>query len=207
MLVRMFLLLSFMVLGACASSLNLIQRADETKPLDPNKAVIVGFVSEAFLTQPHGLKIMLKYQDPNKDAVDTRISLDTLGRKNEVTGDDILKSNVLGNSFVYEVPAGTYELTHWYYTYYDGLSAKQNKKLEFTVKPGEVAYIGSFHANSLFMCLYGKDDYSNAIAVVKKAHPFLANAVISNRSQTMTFPGWPNVNAEDVLQKGLCNIQ
>lgn len=196
-------LVMLLALGGCVSAPNMIERMDEAKPVDARKALIVGFVSEAFLTQPHGLHVMLKYHNPDVQAKDTRIALTTLGQKNEVSGND----HVLGNSFVYEVPAGTYEITHWFYQFYTGLSEDPSKPLLFDVKPGEVVYIGSFRANSLFMCLSNKDDFSSAIADIKKAHPFLENTAIANRSQELQFPGWPSTRATDVLNKGLCQVQ
>ncbi|MCS3418619.1 MULTISPECIES: putative periplasmic lipoprotein [unclassified Pseudomonas] len=190
-------------LGGCATPSNMIDRADERKPIDPQKAIIVGFVSEGFLTQPHGLYVLLKYQDPNPQAIATRIALTTLDQNNEVLG----KPHIMGNTFVYEVPAGTYDVTHWFYRFYDGFSADQKKPLTFSVKPGDVAYIGNFHANSLTMCLSNTDDFAKAVIDIKKAHPFLANVAITNLSHDLQFPGWPNTKATDVFGKGLCKVQ
>lgn len=192
-----------LAMAGCVSAPNMIERADESKPIDPGKAVIVGFVSEGFLTQPHGLNVMLKYHDPDAQAKATRIALTTLGQRDEVPD----SKNILGNSFVYEVPAGTYEITHWFYRYYAELSVERSKPLLFSVKPGEVVYIGSFHANALLMCLANRDDFTNAIASIKKAHPFLANTEITDRSQELQFTGWPTTGAEDVFKKGLCRVQ
>jgi hypothetical protein len=79
--------------------------------------------------------------------------------------------------------------------------------LTFSVKPGDVAYIGNFHANSLTMCLSNTDDFAKAVIDIKKAHPFLANVAITNLSHGLQFPGWPNTKATDVFGKGLCKVQ
>ncbi|MEX3773073.1 hypothetical protein [Pseudomonas sp. MYb118] len=196
-------LVALLSLGGCVSPSNMIERADENKPINPQKAIIVGYVSEGFLTQPHGLHVMLKYQDPNPQATATRIALTTLDQNNEVQD----SRNIMGNSFVYEVPAGTYEVTHWFYRFYDGMSVDLKKPLLFTVKPGDAVYIGSFHGNALTMCLANRDDFARAVADVKKAHPFLANVAITDLSENLQFPGWPNEKAKDVFGKGLCKVQ
>lgn len=200
---RILPFIMLLALAGCVSAPNMIERADETKPIDAGKAIIVGFVSEGFLTQPHGLHVMLKYHDPDPQAKTTRIALTTLDQRNEVLN----SKNIRGNTFVYEVPAGTYEITHWFYQYYADLSVEQKKPLLFSVKPGDVVYIGSFHSTALLMCLSNRDDYANAIAGIKKAHPFLANASITNRSEQLQFPGWPTTGAKDVFNKGLCRAQ
>ncbi|EJL95779.1 hypothetical protein PMI18_05061 [Pseudomonas sp. GM102] len=196
-------LVSMLSLGGCVTASNMIERADESKPISPQKAIIVGFVSEGFLTQPHGLNVLLKYHDPDSQAKATRIALTTLDQNNEVRG----TTHIMGNSFVFEVPPGTYEVTHWYYRFYDGLSADQKKPLLFSVKRGDAVYIGNFHANSLTMCLSNRDDFAKAIVDIKKAHPFLANVAITDLSQDLQFPGWPNTKATDVFGKGLCMVQ
>jgi hypothetical protein len=196
-------LVALLSLGGCVSPSNMIERADENKPISAQKALIVGYVSEGFLTQPHGLHVMLKYHDPDPQATATRIALTTLDQNNEVRD----TAHIMGNTFVYEVPAGTYEVTHWFYRFYDGMSVEQKKPLLFSVKPGDAVYIGSFHANSLTMCLANRDDFAKAVVDIKKAHPFLADVAITNRSENLQFPGWPNANAKDVFGKGLCKFE
>ncbi|MBX8603580.1 hypothetical protein K5D40_15255 [Pseudomonas cichorii] len=198
----LFLLLAVITLGGC-TSFNQIGRADESRPLSKDKAAIVGFVSEGFLTQPHGLHVMLRYQDPNKDAMQTLIALETMGQLNEVT----TSRNIVGNTFVFEVPPGTYEISHWFYRYYNAMSVDQKKPFLFTVKAGEVAYIGAFHGNSLTMCLSNRDNYTKDVAAIRKAHPFLGEIAITNLSQDIQFPGWPTNQSEDVFGKGLCKFQ
>ena len=197
-----FALVALLSLGGCASPSNMIERADESKPLDTHQATIVGFVSEGFLTQPHGLYVMLRYQDPDPKAVATRIALTTLDQKDEVPGN----LNILGNSFVYQVTPGTYEVSHWFYRHYDGSSVDRKEPLSFTVKAGETAYIGNFHANSLTMCLANQDHYAKAIADIKEAHPVLKEVAITNHAQGLQFPGWPSTKATDVFGKGLCKV-
>lgn len=196
-------LVALLSLGGCVKPSNMIDRADESKPISPQKAIVVGFVSEGFLTQPHGLNVMLKYHDPDPQANATRIALTTLDQNNEVRG----TTHIMGNTFVYEVPPGTYEVTHWYYRFYDGLGAELKKPLLFSVRPGDVVYIGNFHANALMMCLANRDDFAKTIVDIKKAHPFLANVEITNLSQNLQFPGWPNTTATDVFGKGLCKVE
>lgn len=195
-------LVALLSLGGCVTASNMIDRADESKPISSQKSLIVGFVSEGFLTQPHGLNVMLKYQDPDPRAKDTRIALTTLDQNNEVRGN----THIMGNTFVFEVPPGTYEVTHWFYRFYDGFSDDLKKPLLFNVKAGEAVYIGNFHANSLTMCLSNRDDFAKTIVDIKKAHPFLADVAITNASQPLQFPGWPNEKATDVFGKGLCNM-
>lgn len=77
----------------------------------------------------------------------------------------------MGNTFVYEVPTGTYEITHGYYRFYNGFSDDQQKLLLFSVKPGDAVYMGNFHANSLTMCLSNRDDFAKTVVDIKKAHP------------------------------------
>lgn len=199
---RIMSLVVLLALGGCVTAPDMIERLDESKPVDPNKAIIVGFVSEGFLTQPHGLNVMLKYHNPDAKANSVRIALTTMDQSNEVHGND----HILGNSFVYEVPAGTYEITHWYYRFYRAMSVERDKPLLFSVKPGDVVYIGSFHGNALLMCLSNRDDFAKAIADIKSAHPFLADAAITNFSQTLQFPGWPTNQSEDLFKKGLCQM-
>ncbi|MFJ4144024.1 hypothetical protein [Pseudomonas sp. NPDC089734] len=198
----LLLLLAAMVLGGCSTPFNTIERADESRPLNKDKAAIVGFVSEGFLTQPHGLHVMLRYQDPNKEAIQTLISLETMARPNEVEG----SKNIVGNTFVFEVPPGTYEVSHWFYFYYRAMSVDLPKPLLFTVKAGEVAYIGGFHGNSLTMCLSNRNNYTKDVASIRKAHPFLGDITITNLSENLQFPGWPTNTSEDVFGKGLCKL-
>ena len=63
----------------CASNFTEINRADETVPLNSDKATIVGFISEGYITQPHGLNVVLNYKNKNPEEIKTLLVPATLG--------------------------------------------------------------------------------------------------------------------------------
>ncbi|MFP6860513.1 hypothetical protein [Pseudomonas sp.] len=194
-----FFLMSLSLLSGCAGNYVNANRIDETKALNNQHATVVGFVSEGYLTQPHGLNVLIKQEVKNTDETPTLVLLTTIGQKDEVTS-----NNILGNSFAYQIPAGTYDITSWYYYHYNGTSKNPEKPIKFSVKPGEIAYIGNIHGNALTMCLSNSDKYNESISTITLAYPTLKNTKIINKSTEIQFSGWPHDNSTDVMGKGLC---
>lgn len=171
-------------------------RYDGKQAPDPSKAVLIGSISEGFLTQPHGLGVgVLKKTEPQ-----ARVSLDTLNME-----DDFTPPNVLGNFFMYEVPAGEYEVTGWGYLHYAGFPTQRTTPIRFTVKPGEIAYIGDFNANSLTFCLSNVDHGDASISKLKAKYPVLNDRQITNLTPQSAFGPWPNSDAKDIGH-GLCKL-
>jgi hypothetical protein len=180
------------VLSACATT---YPRYDGKTAPDPTKAVLIGSITEGFLTQPHGLEVyVVKATEPA-----TALQLQTLGG-----GDDLPPPNLLGNFFMYEVPAGQYEIKGWRYHFYAGTSKPAPAPIVFTVKPGEIAYIGDFYANALTFCL-SNIDHAESIAKLKAKYPMLQDRSISNVTAQSGFGPWPSTDAKD-NGKGICNF-
>ena len=185
----------------CASNFTEINRADETVPLNSDKATIVGFISEGYITQPHGLNVVLNYKNKNPEEIKTLLVPATLG-----VADEVPSKNILGNTFIFQVPAGEYEISHWYYTHYNGLSKEAPTQLKFNVNAGEVAYIGHIHGNALTMCLSNKDNYNDITKEIKISHPVLSKSTIINKSTGIQFSDWSHDKSTDIMGKGLCKI-
>ena len=177
-------LAAMLLLGGCVTASNMIDRADEHKPIDPQKAIVVGFVSEGFLTQPHGLNVLLKYHDPAPQAKATRMAPSPLNQPTKFVAPRISWATPSFTKYLrapMKSPTGT--------TVFMMGSVPIRKTLVFSVEPGDAVYIGNFHANSLTMCLSNRDDFAKAVIDIKKAHPFLANVAITNLSHDLQFPG------------------
>lgn len=180
-----------LILSGCTAS-----QYDNSKPLDPTQAVIVGRIAEAFLTQPHGLQVDIQRQGEPA----TRIQLTTLGSNKDVRG-----RFVLGEHFMYQVPPGTYEITGWQYQFYAGRSMARRTADRFTIKPGEIAYIGNYTANALSYCLTRVSDMQPSIEPLEKKFPVLKDRAITNVAAQTEFQPWPTSDARD-NGKGICNF-
>lgn len=180
------------MLAACATT---YPRFDGQRPPDPTKALLIGSITEGFLTQPHGLEVyVVKATEPA-----TALQLQTLGSE-----DDFAPPNVRGNFFMYEVPAGQYEIKGWRYHFYAGTSTPRSAPIVFSVKPGEIAYIGDFYANALTYCL-SNIDHAESIAKLNAKYPVLKDRSISNLTAQSGFGPWPSTDAKD-NGKGLCTL-
>ncbi|UFH50134.1 hypothetical protein [Pseudomonas sp. KNUC1026] len=171
-------------------------RYDGTRPPDPTKAIIVGSITEAFLTQPHGLKVHIRKVGERY----TTVLLATLNAE-----DDQPSLNLRGNLFMYEVPEGSYEIYKWNYIYYDGETAPRANPVIFSVKAGETAYIGDFYANALTFCLSSVNNAETTIATLKHKYPVLNGRTVQNLTPRTTLHPWPNSDARD-NGNGLCKI-
>lgn len=191
MYARFILVTVALILSGCTAN-----QYDNSKPLDPTQAVIVGRIAEGFLTQPHGLQIDIQRQGEPA----THIQLRTLGNNKDVHG-----RFVLGEHFMYQVPPGTYEVTGWQYQYYAGKSMARRAADHFTVKAGEVAYIGNYTANSLSYCLTRNSQLETAVETLVKKFPILKDRPINNVAESAPFAPWPTSDARD-NGKGLCNF-
>lgn len=194
-------IISLILLSGCASNYTKANRIDENKSLSSNQATIVGFISEGYLTQPHGLYVFIEQKSNAPEEKPALISLETIGQKDEVPS-----NNILGNAFAYQVPAGNYEITNWLYYYYNGSSKEPKKPVTFNVKPGEIIYIGNIHGNALTMCLSNTNKYEEYKAKIASLHPELRNANIINKSTELQFTDWSHDNSTDIAGKGLCKI-
>lgn len=178
-----------LLLAGCTAS-----QYDNTKPLDPSQAVIVGAVAELFLTQPHGLEIEIQRQGEPA----TRIQLTTMGNNKDIRG-----CNALGEHFMYQVPPGTYEITSWRYYFYAGQSMARRTADRFTVKAGEIAFIGNYRANALSYCLFRTSELELAQPRLEEKFPTLKGRPIINLAAESKFEPWPTSDARD-HGKGLC---
>jgi hypothetical protein len=186
---RLVLIFAALILTACT-----VSQYDNSKPLDPTQAVIVGGVAELFLTQPHGLQIDIQRQGEPA----TLIRLVTLGNSQDIRG-----RNWLGEHFMYQVPPGTYEITGWKYQFYTGKSMARRTIDRFTVKAGEIAFIGNFRSNSLNYCLFRTSELDLAREPLAKKFPILKDHPITNVAANIEFEPWPTSDARD-HGKGLC---
>lgn len=173
-----------------------VSQYDNSAPLDPTQAIVVGRIAEAFLTQPHGLQVDIRRQGEPA----TRIQLATLGNNKEIRG-----RFLLGEHFMYQVPPGTYEITGWKYQFYAGKSMARRSTDRFTIKAGEVAYIGNYTANALTHCLSRSSQLEPAIDPLIKKFPILKNRPITNVAASSEFESWPTSDARDE-GKGLCKF-
>ena len=182
----MYILFLSFILSGC---INLGQsQLDINKPLDKTKGIIIGEVSEGFLTQPHDLWIAIKSTTPKND---TLILLRTFD-----SPDEDERKNIYSHKFIYELPEGEYEIHRWRYKYFKGMSTLQKPPIKFTVKANEIAYIGSFHANAISMCLSNNDDYDSKISEFKQKYPILKGKPIVNKAKFLQFRCWKHENAE-----------
>ncbi|MCO7579868.1 hypothetical protein RZO07_13880 [Pseudomonas protegens] len=171
-------------------------RYDGKRPADPNKAIIVGSITEGFLTQPHGLTVDIeRIGEPSET-----IRLETLGNENDQTS-----RNLRGYLFMYEVPVGQYQFSKWRYQFYAGHSAAQPKPAVFSLKAGEIAYIGDLYANALVFCLSNTDHQDKTLEALRSKYPMLKDRVIRNITSQSAFAPWPSSDAEDT-GKGLCKF-
>ncbi|TVT80179.1 hypothetical protein [Pseudomonas sp. H3(2019)] len=181
--------LSTTLLVGCATS-----RYDGKREPDPSKAIILGSITEGFLTQPHGLVVEIrKHGEPN-----SILQLYTL--QNE---DDQPSPNLLGNLFMYEVSPGEYEFTSWSYQYYAGRAMARTAPVVFTVKAGEIAYIGDLYANAISFCLSNVNNDDKTLGNLKRKYPILNDRKILNLTAKSGFEPWPSSDATD-NGKGLC---
>lgn len=171
-------------------------RYDGTRPPDPTKAVIVGYITEGFLTQPHGLMVHIRKVGERY----TTVPLATLNAE-----DDQPSPNRLGNLFMYEVPEGDYEIYQWNYEYYRGETAPRANPVIFSVKAGETAYIGDFYANALTFCLSNVNNAETTVAALKHKYPVLDGRTVQNLTARTAFEPWPDSDARD-NGKGLCKF-
>ncbi|MGF0237477.1 hypothetical protein ACQR3P_01140 [Rhodococcus sp. IEGM1300] len=171
-------------------------RYDGSRAPDPAKAIIIGSITEGFLTQPHGLQVQIKARTEPSATIDLKTMF------NE---DDRPSPNLLGNLFMYEVPAGQYEFTSWSYYYYAGYAMTQPAPVVFSVKAGEIAYIGDLYANALTFCLSNVDHGNDALTALKQKYPMLRDKQISNVTAQSAFKPWPTSDAKD-SGKGLCTF-
>ena len=185
------LALSTTLLFGCATP-----RYDGKRAPDPTKAIIVGSITEGYLTQPHGLVVEIKKQgEPS-----TTLQLTTLGNE-----DDQPSRNLLGNLFMYEVPPGEYEVTRWNYEFYAGRSMARQAPVVFTVSAGETAYIGDMHADALRFCLGNVNNADKTLDALKRKYPVLNGRNILNLTEKTRFEPWPSSDATD-SGKGLCKL-
>ncbi|MBF6031466.1 hypothetical protein ICY20_27275 [Pseudomonas sp. P115] len=171
-------------------------RYDGTRAPDPTKAIIVGSIVEGYLTQPHGLMVHIRKVGERY----TTVPLATLGAE-----DDQPSPNRLGNLFMYEVPAGSYEIYQWNYRFYRGETQPRPVPIIFSVKAGETAYIGDFSANSLTFCLSNVNGGDTTVAELKRKYPVLEGREVVNLTARTAFEPWPDSDAED-NGRGLCKI-
>ncbi|GKQ48316.1 hypothetical protein [Pseudomonas syringae] len=106
---------------------------------------------------------------------------------------------------MYEVPAGQYEVRNWRCYFYAGNSMARPAPVVFTVKPGEIAYIGDFSANALTFCLSNIDHAEQSITALKEKYPLLRDRSITNLTAQSGFEPWPSSDASD-RGKGLCQF-
>ncbi|BBP70459.1 hypothetical protein PHLH6_24630 [Pseudomonas sp. Seg1] len=177
------------VLNGCSTA-----RYDGTRPPDPAKALIVGSITEGYLTQPHGLTVEIRQlNEPNAS-----ITLQTL-----YSEDDQPSANLLGHLFMYEVPPGRYQFTDWRYQYYLGNALARPAPVVFEVKAGQTLYIGDLYANALTFCLSNVDNAEKTVEGLKRKYAVLQNRTIYNLTAESAFKPWPTSDAKD-SGKGLC---
>lgn len=190
-----YILFMASLISSCAS-LNGLPRSDGVNLTDKNNAVIIGEISEGFLTQPHGLLIRI-----DALASDTKILLQTT-KGNE---DDIKKRNILGHKFMYEVPPGEYKISFWGYYHYAGFSIPLEKPIIFSVKSGEISYIGNMHANSLTFCLSNTDRLESEAENFKIKFPIISSYKIIDKTDSTEFYRWGHDKSESFAGKEACN--
>ncbi|WP_338524394.1 hypothetical protein NUH87_01485 [Pseudomonas batumici] len=184
--------LSALLLTACAR----VPRYDGTRSPDPSKAIIIGSITEGFITEPNGLVVEIeKNSEPSAIVV-----LETMGKEL-----DLRTSHRLGNLFMYEVPAGEYKVTSWNYVYYSGSGITLPTPTVFKVKAGEVAYIGDFYAHAATVCLYNVNHESVTLEGLKHKYPMLKDRKIINLTAQSGFGPWPSSDSQD-NGKGLCKF-
>ncbi|TFY89103.1 hypothetical protein DYL59_13080 [Pseudomonas kairouanensis] len=171
-------------------------RFDGSRAPDPGKALIVGSITEGYLTQPHGLMVHIRKVAERY----TTVPLATLGAE-----DDEPSPNRLGNLFMYEVPAGSYEIYQWNYRFYRGETQPRPNPIIFKVKAGETAYIGDFSANALTFCLYNVNNADTTVPALKHKYPVLEGRIVENLSAQTAFEPWPDSDARD-NGRGLCKF-
>ncbi|WP_049870421.1 hypothetical protein [Pseudomonas cremoricolorata] len=181
--------LSLSLLSGCYAS-----RYYGKTPPDPGKAIIVGAITEAFLSQPHGLIVDIEQQGEPE----THLRLTTLANE-----DDQPSPNLLGHLYMYEVPPGNYAFTTWKYEYFAGHSMARATPVVFTVQAGEVAYIGDQRADDLNLCLSNLDKAEGTLQALKRKYPVLNGRTIVNLTDKTAFQDWPSSDAKD-NGKGLC---
>lgn len=193
---------NLLLLAGCVGPFNMVERADENRPLNPDKALIVGTISEEFADLPQGLSVLLQYRTPDPQAVRTFIQVLTLGQDNEIRN----SGTRIGNSFVYEVTPGTYEIVRWDFQLRQDMSEKPVPPLTFTAKAGETVYIGHLNGNVQSLCLSNRDEYATDVKSLRKYHPVLGERVIKNAAKSVGFSAWP-LGAKGGREKGSCQLK
>ncbi|MCX2546866.1 hypothetical protein [Pseudomonas sp. COW5] len=184
-------LLGVAFLNGCSTA-----RFDGSRAPDPAKALIVGSITEGYLTQPHGLIVNIRQLEESGASIELR----TLNND-----DDRRSRNLLGNLFMYEVPPGRYEFTDWRYQFYFGRAVARPSPVVFHVKAGQTLYIGDLYANSLTYCLSNVNNDGKTVEALKHKYPMLAKRTITNLTAESAFEPWPTSDAED-NGKGLCKF-
>lgn len=203
------IILGFMsLLSGCGGTIFPLERHDGLQPFKPENSIVVGRVSEGFLTQPHGLYVYIRSVENKFGDKRAGITPATLQLSNNMMPYDDVDAhpNRLANLFIYEVPPGVYTVERWTYHYYAGASLPSPARLEFTVQPGEVAYIGDLHGVALTMCLSNRDNYAETVAKLKAYFPILQNASIANKAGELKVKGWPHDRSTAFSGKALCEF-
>lgn len=183
--------LSTIIVAGCTTP-----RYDGKRAPDPSKAIILGSITEGFLTQPHALNVEIqKHGEPSET-----IRLTTFQN-----GDDEPSPNLLGNLFMYEVPPGEYGITTWNYGFFPGRAMPRRTPVVFTVNAGEIAYIGDLYANALTVCLSNVDHEDRTLRALRHKYPILIDRKILNLTAKSGFGPWPSTDAED-NGKGFCKF-
>ena len=189
-----YMLFVVSLLSGCIS-LTGVSRSDGVHVTNKNNAIIIGQVSEGFLTKPHGLLIRIDSLDS-----DTKIFLQTT-KGNE---DDIKAGNILGHKFMYEVPPGEYKVSFWGYYHYSGRSVSLKEPIIFSVKAGEVSYIGNFHGTALNFCLSNTQEINLESDEFIKKYPILSEYKIIDKTDSTGFSRWGHSNSESLFGREAC---
>jgi hypothetical protein len=187
------IMVSLLLSGCLSTGLT---QLDVNKPLDKRKGIIVGQISEGFITQPHNLWVVIKSTSKENK---TSILLETFD-----SPDENERKNILSHRFIYELPEGEYSIYRWRYKYYKGMSILQKEPIKFTIKANEVSYIGDLHGISLTMCLSNYDNYEKEVIKLKQKYPILKNREIINKAKFINFKGWEHENSVDLNGNGKC---
>ncbi len=176
--ITIIILISILLNGCIGMGLT---QLDVNKPLDQRKGIIVGQISEKFITRPHDLWIAIKSTSKENK---TNLILKTIGFPDENEN-----RNILSNRFIYELPEGEYTIHRWLYAHYKGISILQEKPITFNVKANEISYIGNFQGISLTMCLSNYDNYKTEVIKLKEKYPILKDRQIVNKANLLNFKG------------------
>jgi len=168
---------------------NTVYRSDGEDLPDKTKAIVVGQIPEGYFTQPHGLYVFI-------DSVDspTRLFLNTLGNE-----DDSESKNRLGHKFMFELPAGEYQISRWSYRYFKGNSVPLNENITFNIEAGKAYYIGDFHGEAITFCLSNSDNFNDTITKTKAKYSVLAPYDFINLSEDIEFKEWGHDKSDVVF--------